>query len=127
MNPKEQPSQLEKAQAFRALHEREGAFIIANPWDVGSARLLAHLGFEALATISMGYAFSRGRLDNTDSRHANSRGCDGVAERALCRLSRQREHMTREVARAVRPGGHVALVDFIFTDECVSDLPKLGL
>jgi 2-methylisocitrate lyase-like PEP mutase family enzyme len=65
MNPNEQPSQLEKAQAFRALHEREGAFIIPNPWDVGSARLLAHLGFEALATTSMGYAFSRGRLDNT--------------------------------------------------------------
>jgi 2-methylisocitrate lyase-like PEP mutase family enzyme len=40
-------------------------FIIPNPWDVGSARLLAHLGFEALATTSMGYAFSRGRLDNT--------------------------------------------------------------
>ena len=37
--------------AFRALHEREGAFIIANPWDVGTARLLAHLGFEALATL----------------------------------------------------------------------------
>ena len=65
MNPNEQPSQLEKAQAFRALHEREGVFIIPNPWDVGSARLLAHLGFEALATTSMGYAFSRGRLDNT--------------------------------------------------------------
>ena len=65
MNPNEQPSQLEKAQAFRALHEREGVFIIPNPWDVGSARLLAHLGCEALATTSMGYAFSRGRLDNT--------------------------------------------------------------
>src|SRR5438477_11060218 len=58
-------TQAEKAQAFRALHQRAGAFIIPNPWDVGSARLLAHLGFEALATTSMGYAFSRGRLDNT--------------------------------------------------------------
>ena len=44
------PSQSEKAIAFRALHERPGAFIIPNPWDVGTARLLAHLGFEALAT-----------------------------------------------------------------------------
>ena len=58
-------TQAEKAQAFRALHQRAGAFIIPNPWDVGSARLLAHLGFEALATTSMGYAFSLGRRDNT--------------------------------------------------------------
>lgn len=53
----------EKARAFRDLHQREGAFIIPNPWDVGTARLLEHTGFEALATTSAGYAFSRGRLD----------------------------------------------------------------
>jgi 2-methylisocitrate lyase-like PEP mutase family enzyme len=61
-------SQLEKGQAFRALHEREGAFIIPNPWDAGSARLLAHLGFQALATTSAGYAFSAGRPDHGVSR-----------------------------------------------------------
>src|SRR5215471_11485818 len=61
-------SQVEKGTAFRALHERKGAFIIPNPWDVGTARLLEHLGFEALATTSMGYAFSLGRRDNTLSR-----------------------------------------------------------
>jgi 2-methylisocitrate lyase-like PEP mutase family enzyme len=59
------PTQAERGQAFRALHERDGAFIIPNPWDVGTARILAHLGFEALATTSMGYAFSIGRQDNT--------------------------------------------------------------
>jgi len=58
-------TQAEKAQAFRALHEGDSAFIIPNPWDVGSARLLTHFGFEALATTSMGHAFSRGRLDNS--------------------------------------------------------------
>ena len=58
-------TQAEKALRFRALHEREGAFVIPNPWDIGTARLLAHLGFEALATTSMGYAFSIGRRDNT--------------------------------------------------------------
>jgi len=58
-------TQVEKGRAFRALHERDGAFIIPNPWDVGTARLLAHMGFEALATTSMGYAFSLGRRDNT--------------------------------------------------------------
>ncbi|MBC7933384.1 MAG: isocitrate lyase/phosphoenolpyruvate mutase family protein [Rubrivivax sp.] len=56
-------TQIEKAERFRALHEREGAFIIPNPWDVGSARLLAGLGFEALATTSAGFANSLGRLD----------------------------------------------------------------
>jgi len=61
-------TQAEKGRAFRVLHEREGAFIIPNPWDVGTARLLAHLGFEALATTSMGYAFSMGRCDGTVGR-----------------------------------------------------------
>jgi 2-methylisocitrate lyase-like PEP mutase family enzyme len=58
----------EKGRAFRALHERDRAFLIPNPWDVGTARLLAHLGFEALATTSMGYAFSAGQRDNTVDR-----------------------------------------------------------
>jgi 2-methylisocitrate lyase-like PEP mutase family enzyme len=61
-------TQAEKGRVFRALHARDSAFIIPNPWDVGSARLLAHLGFEALATTSMGYAFSVGRRDNTVDR-----------------------------------------------------------
>jgi 2-methylisocitrate lyase-like PEP mutase family enzyme len=60
--------QAEKGRRFRELHEREGAFIIPNPWDVGTARLLAHMGFEALATTSMGYAFSLGRRDHTLNR-----------------------------------------------------------
>ena len=58
------PTQVEKGAAFRALHQREQAFIIPNPWDAGTARLLAQLGFEALATTSMGYAFSLGKRDN---------------------------------------------------------------
>jgi 2-methylisocitrate lyase-like PEP mutase family enzyme len=53
----------EKGIAFRELHHREGAFIIPNPWDAGTARLLANLGFEALATTSAGYAFSVGKRD----------------------------------------------------------------
>lgn len=60
--------QSEKGKAFRTLHERNSAFIIPNPWDVGSARILAHLGFEALATTSMGYAFSIGRPDGAVDR-----------------------------------------------------------
>jgi 2-methylisocitrate lyase-like PEP mutase family enzyme len=56
-------TQTEKALSFRALHQRAGAFVIPNPWDAGTARLLAHLGFEALATTSAGFAASLGRRD----------------------------------------------------------------
>jgi len=61
-------TQAEKGAAFRDLHHRDGAFIIPNPFDPGTARLLAHLGFEALATTSAGYAFSIGKRDNTVGR-----------------------------------------------------------
>jgi 2-methylisocitrate lyase-like PEP mutase family enzyme len=63
-------TQADKAHAFRALHERSGAFIIPNPWDEGSARILASFGFEALATTSAGAAFSAGRRDGTLGRDA---------------------------------------------------------
>lgn len=56
------PSQKENAEAFRALHAGE-AFVIPNPWDAGSARVLEALGFKALATTSSGFAFTLGRLD----------------------------------------------------------------
>ncbi|MGY4815403.1 isocitrate lyase/PEP mutase family protein [Pseudomonas chlororaphis subsp. piscium] len=52
-----------RAQTFKALHERDRAFVIPNPWDAGSAKMLASLGFEALATTSAGFAFSLGRPD----------------------------------------------------------------
>lgn len=53
----------ETAAAFRRLHEGPGAFVIPNPWDIGTARVLAGLGYEALATTSGGLAFSLGRRD----------------------------------------------------------------
>lgn len=56
-------NQTEQVARFRALHARPGAFVIPNPWDAGSARILAALGFEALATTSAGLAFSLGRPD----------------------------------------------------------------
>ena len=63
-------TQIEKAQRFRSLHQRPGAFVIPNPWDVGTARILAGLGFEALATTSQGYAFSLGKQDGAVGRDA---------------------------------------------------------
>lgn len=56
--------QKSKFERFKALHEVERAFVIPNPWDAGSARLLASFGFDALATTSAGYAFSKGKLDS---------------------------------------------------------------
>jgi hypothetical protein len=78
-------TQVEKAETFRALHHRNHAFIIPNPWDVGTARLLETLGFEALATTKRGICLfnrktgwrSRARTDacacGRDCR------CDGLA------------------------------------------------
>src|ERR1700681_4050803 len=52
----------EKRAAFRALHS-QGCFVLPNPWDAGSARMLQHLGFAALATTSSGFAWTTGRAD----------------------------------------------------------------
>jgi len=57
------PSHSDRRERFRELHEA-GCFVIPNPWDLGSARLLAQLGFPALATTSSGFAWSLGRRDN---------------------------------------------------------------
>jgi 2-methylisocitrate lyase-like PEP mutase family enzyme len=64
---------MEKAELFRALHARPGAFIIPNPWDAGTARLLAATGFEALATTSLGFALTLG--GTTVSRDAIIENC----------------------------------------------------
>jgi 2-methylisocitrate lyase-like PEP mutase family enzyme len=60
------PGQARKAEAFRALHAGE-PFVIPNPWDAGSAKVLAALGFKALATTSSGFAFTLGRADGSVS------------------------------------------------------------
>jgi 2-methylisocitrate lyase-like PEP mutase family enzyme len=72
-------TQTEKAKTFKSLHERAGTFIIPNPWDLGSARLLANLGFEALATTSGGFAASLGRMDGEMTRGETIEHC-----RQLC-------------------------------------------
>ena len=61
-------TQAEKALHFRALHQRSGVFLIPNPWDAGSARVLAGLGFEALATSSAAFASTLGRRDGKITR-----------------------------------------------------------
>src|SRR5438132_13516593 len=61
------PSITDKRRVFHELH-KSGCFVIPNPWDVGSARYLQHLGFKALATTSSGYAWSQGYPDNAITR-----------------------------------------------------------
>ncbi len=58
----------DRRRRFRQLHDRAGLFVMPNPWDVGSARVLESLGFEALATTSAGFAWAIGKLDQQVSR-----------------------------------------------------------
>lgn len=85
-------TQAEKGRAFHALHERKGAFIIPNPWDVGTARLLVHLGFEALATTSAGYAFSAGKPDGTVPRDEMLAHVAAIAAATSLPVSADLEH-----------------------------------
>jgi 2-methylisocitrate lyase-like PEP mutase family enzyme len=71
-------TQAEKAQRFRELHQRPGAFIIPNPWDAGTAKLLAATGFEALATTSLGLANMLGSVHVT--RDAILENCRAIAQ-----------------------------------------------
>jgi len=104
----------EKAETFRSLHEREGAFIIPNPWDVGTARLLAHLGFEALATTSAGYAFSAGRPDNSIGRDAMMKHVEAIASATDLPVSADLENgfgdSPEAVAETIRRAAETGLV-----------------
>lgn len=106
-------NQLEKGNAFRALHERDRAFVIPNPYDVGTARLLAHLGFEALATTSAGYAFSIGQLDNTVSRDQMMSHVAAIAAATPLPVSADLEHgfgdEPETVAETIRLGAAAGL------------------
>src|SRR5207248_2447288 len=72
-------TQAEKAAQFRALHQGPGAFLIANAWDAGSARVLAGLGFQALATSSGAQAGTLGRVDGQVTRDEALVHCRAIA------------------------------------------------
>ena len=108
------PTQSEKAIAFRALHERDHAFIIPNPFDAGTARLLAVLGFEALATTSAGYAFSLGQRDNRVGRDTMMEHVRAIAAATDLPVSADLENGfgddPRTVAETIRLAGETGLV-----------------
>lgn len=109
-------TQAQKAEAFRALHERPGAFIIPNPWDAGTARLLASLGFEALATTSLGLANALGRVDGTNSvsRREVLENCRAIAAATHLPVSADLENCyadaPREAAEMIRLAAEAGVV-----------------
>jgi 2-methylisocitrate lyase-like PEP mutase family enzyme len=94
-------TQADKGQTFRALHQRDCAFIIPNPWNVGTARILSHLGFEALATTSMGYAFSVGKRDNTIDRNEMLAHVSAIASASSLPVSADLENGFGDAAETV--------------------------
>src|SRR5260370_23552147 len=105
-------SQAEKAKAFQALHARPGTFIIPNPWDAGTAKLLAAMGFEALATTSLGLANTLG--SSAVSLDAILDNCRVIAEATELPVSVDLEncgaHEPRRAAEAIRRAAEAGAV-----------------
>ena len=112
--------QNEKAGRFRALHEAPGAFIIPNPWDIGSARLLAGLGFQALATSSAASACTSGKKDGELTRQeaiAHARLIvDATALPVSADLERGFGDAPEEVAETIRLAAEAGLVGCTIED-----------
>lgn len=115
-------SQADKAKAFRALHEAPGTFVIPNPWDVGSAKVLAGLGYKALATTSSGMAWSMGLLDGQVTRDALMEHCRLLAEATDLPLAADIEDGFADtpegVAETFRLGAAAGLVGGSIEDWC---------
>jgi len=107
-------TQLEKAERFKALHHTGQAFIIPNPYDVGTARLLASYGFEALATTSAGFAFTQGMRDRTVGRERMMAHVAEIAEATHLPVSGDLENgfgdEPEEAAETVRQAAAAGLV-----------------
>ena len=109
-------SQRERGEAFQALHQAEGLLVLPNPWDAGSAKMLAHLGFRALATTSAGLAFSLGRRDaegavSRDEALANARAIvEATALPVAADLENGYGDAPEACAETIRLAGAVGLV-----------------
>ena len=109
-------TQLDRAQRFRALHERPGIFVMPNPWDAGSAKLFASLGFEAMATTSLGFAMALGRVDGTlaISRDEVIANCRMIADATDLPINADLENGyaddPREAAQIIRLAAEVGIV-----------------
>ncbi len=103
----------QRARDFAALHARSGAFVIPNPWDVGSARILAGLGYPALATSSQGYAFTIGNKDGNVPRDLMLEHCAQVVASVSVPVSADLEDgyadTPEQVADTVQLAGAIGL------------------
>jgi 2-methylisocitrate lyase-like PEP mutase family enzyme len=112
--PKMAISQADKAEQFRALHERPSGFVIPNPWDAGTARMLAGLGFEALATTSGGFAITLGRQDGAVTREMALAHASALVQASDLPVSADMENgygdEPETVAETVRLAASVGLV-----------------
>jgi 2-methylisocitrate lyase-like PEP mutase family enzyme len=105
----------DRANAFADLHARDGIFVLPNPWDVGSARMLAALGFDALATTSAGFAFSKGvgaavGVVDRDTALAHAAEIVGATNLPVSAdLENGFGHAPEDVAETVRRAGEVGL------------------
>jgi 2-methylisocitrate lyase-like PEP mutase family enzyme len=108
------PTQSEKAETFRALHAAPGAFVIANAWDAGSARVLTGLGFKALATSSGASAGVLGRIDGRVTREEAMAHCKAIVEATDLPVSADLEKgfgdSPRAAADTIRLAAHIGLV-----------------
>ncbi len=109
-------SQADKAERFQALHARSGAFVIPNPWDAGTARILTALGFEALTTTSAGLAFVLGRRDGAGavSREETLANARSIVEATDLPVAADLEngfgHAPEAAADTIRLAGETGLV-----------------
>src|SRR5205807_355519 len=107
-------TQTEKAFQFQALHQREGAFLIPNPWDAGSARILSGLGFESLATSSGAAAATFGRRDGQLTREQALESVRSIVDATELPVSGDLENgfgdSPEAVAETIRLAAEVGLV-----------------
>lgn len=115
-------TQLDKANAFKALHTEPGTFVLPNPWDVGSAKVLAGLGYKALATTSSGMAMSMGLRDGQVTRDDVLEHCRVLANATDLPLAADLEDCFADtpdgVAETIRLGAEAGLVGGSIEDWC---------
>ncbi len=108
------PTQAEKAEVFQALHQGPEVLVVGNPWDLGSARILAHLGYAALSTTSAGFAFALGRRDGEVTRDEALAHAKSIADSTNLPVAADLEngygHTTAEVAETIRLAAAAGLV-----------------
>jgi 2-methylisocitrate lyase-like PEP mutase family enzyme len=120
-------TQSQKASLFRSLHERKGAFIMPNPWDAGTAKLLTALGFEALATTSLGVSSSLGRPDGAGvvSRAELLENCAAIAAATHLPVNADLEncyaHEPRAAAETIRLAAQAGVVGGSIEDATGND------